>query len=113
MSVYHDDRAVHPVLDQRLQARALVLALEPTLTAGQAADSLEELAGPTPAAPIAAGRALRRLKAANSYRPTERTGRAIEALGLALARVQARSRNVRAQINKDASMSDSKGDHTR
>lgn len=79
---------MHVDLDQRLQARALVLALEPRLSAVQAADALVAMAGETPAAPIAARRALARLETAASYYPSERTRRAITALGLALTRVQ-------------------------
>lgn len=83
--------SVHTDLDHRLQARALVLALEPRLTAGQAADALVAMAGVTPAAPIATRRALARLETAASYHPSDRTRRAITALGLALARVQERT----------------------
>lgn len=92
MSLSRDDGALHSDLDLRLQVRALFLAREPKLSPAQAADALVAMAGATPAAPIAARRALERLETANSHRPTERTRRAIEALRLALARVQERRR---------------------
>jgi hypothetical protein len=89
MSPFRADRG-HPDLDQRLQARALVLALERRLTVPQAADALEAMAGATPAAPIAARRALARLVRANRIQPSDRTQRAIESLRLALTHVQER-----------------------
>src|SRR5215213_7084112 len=90
MSRLTGDRAMHPDLEHRLQARALRLALEARFTVPQAAEALVAMAGRTPAAPIAARRALVRLQTANSLRPSERTERAIASLGLALAGVQAR-----------------------
>lgn len=92
MSQYRDDGSLRSDLGLRLRARALVLTLEPTLTAAQVADALVDMAGVTPAAPIAARRALARLESANSLRPSARTERAIQALGIALARVQERHR---------------------
>ncbi|HVM01315.1 MAG TPA: hypothetical protein VM263_01495 [Acidimicrobiales bacterium] len=76
-------------LDHRLQARALVLALRPDVSADLAAESLVAMAGPTPAAPIAVRRALERLESAHGVRPNPLTGRAVEALALALGRVGA------------------------
>lgn len=111
MSHYRDAGALHPDLDHRLQARALVLALEPRMTPGQVADALVAMAGATPAAPIAARRALARLRSANRLRPTARTERAIEALGLALARVQQR-RSVpsRHGVTKDVGVRNARGE---
>ena len=74
-------------LDHRLQARALALALRPDVTAERVADSLVVLAGATPAAPIAVRRARDRLESANGIRPNPLTGKAVEALSLALERV--------------------------
>jgi hypothetical protein len=74
-------------LDHRLQARALALALRPDVSADLAADSLVAMAGATPAAPIAVRRALERLETANGVRPNDLTGRAVEALAIALGRV--------------------------
>lgn len=86
----------HPDLDHRLQARALALALRPDVTADLAAESLVAMAGATPAAPIAVRRALERLETANGVRPNDLTGRAVEALAIALGRVGDRRRRVRA-----------------
>lgn len=111
MSNHRDASAPHSDLDQRLRARALVLALEPRLTAGQAADSLVAMAGLTPAAPIAARRALARLRSANSHRPSARTERAIEALVLALARVQRRGTVAEApRRDQDVGVANARGD---
>lgn len=68
------------------------------------------MAGGTPAAPIAARRALARLESANIHRPSERTGRAIEALGIALARVQERRRlALLPPTDKDVGVSHARG----
>lgn len=101
MSHFRDDGPGHSALDLRLQARALALALEPKLAADRAADALVAMAGATPAAPIAARRALVRLETAHSHRPDERTGRAIKALRIALARVQARMNPQRSRSDQD------------
>ncbi|HEX2701273.1 MAG TPA: hypothetical protein VHM89_13820 [Acidimicrobiales bacterium] len=93
---------MHADLDQRLQARALVLAIEPRFTARGAAEALVAMAGASPAAPIAARRALARLETANLHRPSERTERAIEALALALAAVQERLPPRRGRLGDDA-----------
>lgn len=77
----------HADLDQRLQARALALALRPDVSAELAADSLVVMAGATPAAPIAVRRARDRLESANGLRPNPLTGKALEALNLALERM--------------------------
>lgn len=74
-------------LDHRLQARALALALRPEVSADIAAESLVAMAGATPAAPIAVRRALERLETANGVRPSDLTGRAVEALAITLGRV--------------------------
>lgn len=74
-------------LDHRLQARALALALRPDVNTDLAAESLVAMAGATPAAPIAVRRALERLETANGVRPNDLTGRAVEALAIALGRV--------------------------
>lgn len=74
-------------LDHRLQARALALALRPDVSADLAADSLVVMAGATPAAPIAVRRARDRLESANGVCPNALTGKAVEALTLALERV--------------------------
>lgn len=81
-----DGARSHRGLDQRLRARALVLALRSEVSVHDAAEDLIEMAGRTPAAPIALGRALRRLEAANALRPNNLTAAAVEALGVAHAR---------------------------
>lgn len=111
MSYERNAGSAHSDLDQRLQARALVLALEPRLTPGQVADALVAMAGATPAAPIAARRALARLRSANRLRPSARTERAIEALGLALARVlQGRTVSFARRRDQDAGVRNARGD---
>lgn len=78
---------LHPDLDRRLRARALVIALQGELSASEAADALVAMAGATPATPIAARRALARLENANSLRPSTLTAAAAEALRLAVGRL--------------------------
>ena len=77
----------HAELDHRLQARALALALRPDVDTDLAAESLVAMAGDTPAAPIAVRRALERLECAAAVRPSSLTGKAVEALTLALRQV--------------------------
>lgn len=81
----------HPDLGLRLQARALALALRPDVSAELAADSLVAMAGATPAAPIAVRRARDRLETANGVRPNALTGKAVEALNLAVDRLATRA----------------------
>lgn len=114
MSIVSDDRALHSHLDLRLQARAMVLALQPRLAPTEVAEALVTMAGVTPAGPIAARRALLRLQTANSLRPSERTQRAIQALGLTLTRVQERRRTNRSvPSDNDATTRQARGDRNR
>jgi len=74
-------------LDLRLQAKALVLALEPDLAPLDAAAALSAAAGTREVGAIATRRALRRILLVHANRPTERTARAVEALQLAAGRL--------------------------
>lgn len=76
-------------LDLRLQARALVLGLQPQVTRDQAVAALVAMAGGTAAGPIATRRAMGRVHRLHLRQPSERTTRALESLDLALARVLA------------------------
>lgn len=64
-----------------------MLALQAEVSASEAADALVAMAGATPAGPIAAQRALRRLRADDSHLPSHVTAAAVQTLVLAAARL--------------------------
>ena len=63
------------------------MALDAEISADEAARHLVAMAGATAAAPIALARALTQLRSANALRPSRLTAAAVEALGLAHARL--------------------------
>lgn len=69
-------------LEERLRAKALVLALQADMSVRQAAIALETMAGTTSATPIAVRRAVAHLRASHSRRPTHMTAFALEAMRL-------------------------------
>lgn len=73
-----------PALPDRVAARALALAIDPTTPTETAAEALIRLARGNP---VALDRALRRIALWGAERPSHLTAAAADALGLALGRL--------------------------